>query len=81
MSIGKYILIEPSECPSREELADGIERLRKCAGILDRMHSSKDVDPENLRRVASFLEFLYRDNRLKHSITEEEPEDEQKVHD
>jgi len=73
MSIGKYILIDPSECPSREDLAGGIERLYKCADLLSRFTNKNDPDPEGLKRVASFLEFLYRDNRLKqNTLTDDE---------
>lgn len=74
MSIGKYILIDPSECPSREELADAIERLYKCSDILTRIRAKNDPDPDHLRRVASFLELMYRDNRLKQNILSDEEE-------
>ena len=74
MSIGKYILIDPSECPSRDELADGIERLNKCSDILSRIRTKKDVSPESLRRVASFLEMLYRDNRLNQNTLSDDEE-------
>lgn len=73
MSIGKYILIDPSECPSREDLIDGIERLHKCSDILSRIKGKNDPDPEALSRVASFLEQLFKDNRLKQlKLTNEE---------
>ena len=65
MSIGKYILIDPGECPSRKELIDGVERLHKCSDIFSRFTGKNDPDPDGLRRVASFLEQLLKDNRLK----------------
>ena len=74
MSIGKYILIDPSECPTREELVDGIERLYKCCEILTQIRRKKDPDPKSLMRVASFLDLLYKDNRLKHNKSSEEEE-------
>jgi len=74
MSIGKYILIDPSECPSRDELADGIERLHKCSDILTRLRAKNDVDPDALQRVASFLEMLYKNNRLKQSKLSDDEE-------
>lgn len=73
MSIGKYILIDPDECPSREDLTDGVERLYKCSDILSRFTGKNDPDPKGLRRVASFLELLLKDNRLKQKkLTDEE---------
>ena len=74
MSIGKYILIDPSECPSRSDLVDGVERLYKCCDILSRIKSKNDPDPEGLRRVASFLEQLLKDNRLKQPTLADEEE-------
>lgn len=74
MSIGKYILVDPSECPTREDLVAGIERLNKCSHILSQFRGKKDPDPSGLMRVASFLEFLYRDNRLKHNASTDEEE-------
>lgn len=74
MSVGKYILIDPSECPARDELAGAIERLHKCAEILERLPSKKDPDPSAIRKTASFLELLYKDNRLKQSALSDEEE-------
>lgn len=74
MSIGKYILIDPSECPARVDLGDSIERLYKCARLLEGMPSRKDADPDSLRRVASFLEQIFKDNRLKQSAMDDELE-------
>jgi len=73
-SIGKYILIDPSECPTRQELRDAIDRLKKDAEILGRMKTKHDAEPRYLRATAAFLERIYQDNRLRHTL--EEPEDE-----
>ena len=77
-SIGKYILIDPKECPTRTELRDAIARLKKDAELLSRVHGKNDVDPRCLKTVAQFLERLYIDNRLRHSV-EDEGEDLQDV--
>jgi len=73
MSIGRYILVDPDECPPRGDLIDGVERLYKCSDILSRFTGKNDPDPRGLRRVASFLELLLKDNRLKQNkLTDEE---------
>lgn len=74
MSIGKYILIDPSECPSREDLMGGVERLYKCSELLSRLSGKNDPDPKGLKRVASFLEMLLKDNRLKQEILSDDEE-------
>jgi len=74
MSIGKYILISPSDCPSRQELKDAIVRLYKDAELLTRYRGKKDPDPICLRNTAQFLERIYKDNRLKQELDDPETE-------
>lgn len=70
-SIGKYILIDPAECPTRQELKDTIERLKKDVEILIRYKGKKNADPNCLRAAIQFLERLYLDNRLRHNVKDQ----------
>lgn len=75
MGIGKYILIDPSCCPSRQELKEAIKRLYKDAELLSQFKGKKSEDPQYLRITAQFLERIYIDNRLKQEKSSEEEEE------
>ena len=74
MSLGKYILIDPQDCPSRHELQETITRLYKDAELLSCFSSKKNASPESLRATANFLERIFLDNRLKQIPLSDEAE-------
>ena len=63
-SLGSYILIDPDDCPNREQLDTAIRRLTKDVGILIKM-SDKQWPVEDLRQVLGFLELIQNDPRIE----------------
>lgn len=63
-SIGKYILINPEDCPTQKELIDVIKRLRSDLKIIEKFPRKKDPLPEYISNTISFLELLSKNPRL-----------------
>lgn len=58
-AIGKYVLIDPDDLPSKQELKESIHRLRKDYEIIKDLAPSKyKCKPESLIAIAKFLEHI-----------------------
>lgn len=59
------LILNEEDVPSKDELLEGVTRLRKCAEVLKtyRSNKRKDEDPDVLRRVANFLEMLSKKDK------------------
>lgn len=55
----KNIILNETDVPSKEDLLQASERLKKCFAILSTTRGKKDKeDPKALKAVAGFLEAL-----------------------
>ena len=59
------VILNKEDVPSKEELLQGVSRLRKDAEVLATYRSKKrnDEDPEVLKKLANFLEMLSKKDK------------------
>lgn len=71
-SLGDYILLDPLEVPSIQELEQAAEILKRCEVIFGRIRKKNDPPAKSMEHVASFLETFVASNRnkLKRSVDE-----------
>lgn len=74
-SIAKYILIDPKEIPTKQELGDAVKRLRKDLEIMGRIRSKRDPNPEFIEATISFLDLLMKNDKIRNLRKEEKYED------
>jgi len=57
-SLGDYIMLDPKEVPTVQQISDAVEVLKRCEAVFTRMRTKKDPPPKSMEMVASFLESL-----------------------
>jgi len=62
-SLGDYILIDPMETPTAQQILDAVAVLKRCEDLFRRMRGKKDPPPESMEMVASFLETLVNNHK------------------
>ena len=59
MGLGHYVLMDPEDLPTKKELKESINRLRRDYEILKDFSPSKHkCDPKSVLAIAKFLEHL-----------------------
>lgn len=55
-SLGDYIMLDPDDVPTVQEMEHAVGVLKKCGDLYKTMKRRKDPPPESMEMVASFLE-------------------------
>jgi hypothetical protein len=57
-AIGEYILIDPEDVPTLEDVEDAVKAMDRLSAVLKEFKRKDDPDPARLARVKSFLRLI-----------------------
>ena len=64
-SIGEYIMLDPMEVPTIQELQHAVTILKRCEVLFLKMRGKKDPPAGSMEMVGSFLETIVNNNAAK----------------